>query len=178
MLSGSQKFADFVEDLFLHRDFEKCKFTPNFYIHRSKSTIVEIHRDDFHLTGPESSLIWARDSVKIELMLKASDPMFPGFQHSFLQCCRVRRHTGTAIQIPEKHIEKMIEGLCMKGCKLVPTPCIDDQCLNESPQLRRRSTRRSMGSCRSLRSTDRMLTMRSKKSGGRPTAPLNYRSRE
>ena len=128
---ASVEFGDLYADIVIENGFERSLLQPQFYINRDSHTLVEIHQDDIHATGPDEGLHRLQEAVTSRIAMKWSKLLGVGDRYSFLKNYRIIFDTGTFIQPNKKYVVDILKTLKMVDCAGSPTPIIKTRTLED-----------------------------------------------
>ena len=93
---GPSSFCDFCSDVLVNkRGMTRCTALPCFFWHSSLKLALELHQDDFHATGPDTSLLRMRGEFGTDIRLKFSPLLGDGVRYSHLKAVRHVTNEGT-----------------------------------------------------------------------------------
>ncbi|CAK0790198.1 unnamed protein product, partial [Prorocentrum cordatum] len=115
--------------------FDRSECQPQFYYHREKKILIEVHMDDFHGEGPISSLEGIIKRLREVFDLKATDVIRQG-RYSHLKRDRLRLMNGNIMLRPNvKHIDDLIYVMGMEKSKPTRVPSLTEEDPTWSPEL-------------------------------------------
>ncbi|CAK0875518.1 unnamed protein product, partial [Prorocentrum cordatum] len=115
--------------------FDRSECQPQFYYHREKKILIEVHMDDFHGEGPISSLEGIIKRLREVFDLKATDVIRQG-RYSHLKRDRLRLMNGNIMLRPNvKHIDDLIYAMGMEKAKPTRVPSLTEEDPTWSPEL-------------------------------------------
>ena len=124
---GPRAFNDFVERKAVENwGMERCLAQPCFFVNRARHIMMELHQDDFYMTGPAQELVKLKEEMKQDVMLKCSPLLFAGSRWSHLKTLRARTSKGLFIRANARYAEEVIKSLGLQKAKAVPTPMVSD----------------------------------------------------
>ena len=107
--------------------YECNEALPQFYYHREKKTLLELHMDDIHGTGPVEVLKKVIAELRETFDIKASDVITAG-RYSHLKRERLRLDNGDVMIRPSvKYIDDMIALMCMQDAKPAVCPSLPEE---------------------------------------------------
>ena len=108
------------------KEYERSAALPQFFYHRTKEILIEVHMDDFHGVGPVENVRKELNELRVLFDLKASDAITRGrCQH--LKRGRFCDGDRTIIKANKCHIESLIKNLGMEKAKCAPAPSLEER---------------------------------------------------
>ena len=123
---AAQAWVEFVAEVLLRRGFTRCVSMPCFFMHVETKVCLEVHMDDFHVTGPWEVAANTMEALKDEIDLKIQGPFGPGSKYQHLKRRRTRTDEGMLIQCGPTHIPKLLKLLSLETANPKPTPMIKE----------------------------------------------------
>jgi hypothetical protein len=117
-----QKWLDFASSVLDRHDWQRCVAIPYLFRHPATSSVMEVHMDDFHATGPPEFLPELFEDLKSEFLLKTEGPFGVGDTYTHLKRVRTRTSEGVLIRAGEQHIDNMQTVMELTNCKPKLTP--------------------------------------------------------
>ena len=105
------------------RGYERNQASPQFYFHRAKRVLLELHMDDIHGVGPSKEAGEELLALRSMFDLKSTDTIMTG-KYSHLKRERLRRGGETMVRANPAHIKNLIELLGMEKAKPCPSPSL------------------------------------------------------
>ena len=115
--------------------YECNEALPQFYYHRELKTLLELHMDDIHGTGPVPVLKKVIADLRETFDIKASDVITTG-RYSHLKRERLKLDNGDVMIRPSvKYIDDMVTLMCMQDAKPAVCPSLPEERPDEDPAL-------------------------------------------
>ncbi|CAK0827956.1 unnamed protein product [Prorocentrum cordatum] len=115
--------------------FDRSECQPQFYDHREKEILIEVHMGDFHGEGPSGNLDGIIKRLRGVFDLKATDVIMQG-RYSHLKRDRLRLMNGNIMLRPNvKHIDDLIYAMGMETAKPAKVPSLTEEDPTWSPEL-------------------------------------------
>lgn len=124
MCEALSAWQDHVVALLSDFGFERGVAGPTLFFNRDTEVVIDLHVDDFHVTGPQLAMDDLSSELDKHLLIKVAN--FPGIEseYEYLRAGRIRSPSGTLITPDKSYIEKTLDDLSMQGCCSVTTPSI------------------------------------------------------
>ena len=67
---------------------EQCLEQPSLFRRPGTTLSIELHQDDFNVSGNNVELAWLQENLGARIKLKPAEPMGPGSQYSYFRATR------------------------------------------------------------------------------------------
>ena len=91
---ASRNFQELLAPKLIERGFTTLASHPSVFIHVQKRIYIVIHVDDFHVAGPEKEIREFFAAFEDDVLIKLSDPVYPGQETNFLGRKKLYDHDG------------------------------------------------------------------------------------
>ena len=90
-----------------NRGYERNAASPQFYLHRERRVVIELHVDDVHGVGPRAAAAGELEALRETFDLKATDVISEG-RYAHLKRERLKSGAETLIRANPAHISNLI----------------------------------------------------------------------